>query len=129
MPVTKGDQIVVPAADITKEKITIKWSQSFSDKSQDYYMCKFTNSARREYLILLHCLQKTDCPNDTAADSGVIFIQADMLDSFKGKKIDGAEFTVNVDDSFQYGQESKDGTKRWLCFHNKKNTPYQVSTI
>jgi len=51
-----------------------------------------------------------------------------MIESFKNKKLSGkAEFTIVVDDSFQYGQEVKDGTRRWLCYHNKDNKPYQVS--
>lgn len=62
-----------------------------------------------------------------AETAGVIFIQLDMLQQFQAKQVDGKDqFTVVVDQDFQYGQKSKDGTGRWLAFHNKDHKIYQV---
>ena len=55
----------------------------------------------------------------------MIFVQANMLDDFKKKHTEGDQYTITVDDSFQYGQD-KEKKKRWLCFHNKNDKPYQV---
>ncbi|RYO58844.1 hypothetical protein AA0116_g7223 [Alternaria tenuissima] len=55
---------------------------------------------------------------------GVIYIQTDKLDEFKSKKTGGDDFSVTVDQSFQYGQDNAK-TKRFLVFHNKDNKPFQ----
>lgn len=57
---------------------------------------------------------------------GVIYVEANKLDEFKAKKTSGDDFTLVVDDSFQYGQ-NKEQTKRFLVFHDKEHKPYQVS--
>lgn len=50
-----------------------------------------------------------------------------MLDAFKNKKVaEQPELTIVVDKDFVYGQKSADGTARWLVYHNKKHTPFQV---
>lgn len=55
----------------------------------------------------------------------VIFVQKSYLDTLKDKKVSGEDFTMIVDDSFQYGQD-KNKTKRWLVYHDKNNKAYQV---
>jgi hypothetical protein len=43
----------------------------------------------------------------------------------KAKKIDGDALTFVVDNTFQYGQQ-KDGSHRFLVYHDKNNKQYQV---
>ena len=57
----------------------------------------------------------------------MLFIQKSKVDELK-KKSSGEEFTVQVDDSFQYGQD-KNKTKRWLAFHDKSFGMYQASDL
>lgn len=80
-------------------------------------------------------LRAYDTPaNSTTGDEqSVLFIQTSYLDSFKNKNIrssagwfsylfsffsrsaDDGDYTVIVDDSFQYGQNSNQ-TSRWLAY-------------
>lgn len=64
----------------------------------------------------------------TGDEQGVIFISTSYLEKFKGKKAAGEDFTVVVDDSFQYGQ-NKEKTNRWLAFHDKSMNAFQVSSL
>jgi len=64
----------------------------------------------------------------TGDEQGVIFISTSYLDSFKAKKVAGEDFTIVVDDSFQYGQ-NKEKTARWLAYHDKSMNAFQVSSL
>ncbi|KAF4854094.1 hypothetical protein CGCSCA4_v001884 [Colletotrichum siamense] len=123
MVVEKGNRIHVPASEITNKKVTIEWQQSLKMHSQDYYSVPFFNK-------------------DKGDEQSVLFIQTSYLDSFKNKNIhssagwlsylfsffyrsaDDGDYTVIVDDSFQYGQNS-DQTSRWLAYHDKGITAFQ----
>jgi hypothetical protein len=62
--------------------------------------------------------------------TGAIFIQASKINDFKAKSQGGDSVTVLVDDSFQYGQKTRDPvTGRFLVFHDKGNKLYQVSKL
>ncbi|KAF4810811.1 hypothetical protein CGCSCA5_v010384 [Colletotrichum siamense] len=123
MVVEKGNRIHVPASEITNKKVTVEWQQSLKMHSQDYYSVPFFNK-------------------DKGDEQSILFIQTSYLDSFKNKNIrssagwfsylfsfisrsagDG-DYTVIVDDSFQYGQNS-DQTSRWLAYHDKGITAFQ----
>jgi hypothetical protein len=43
--VEKGNTIYVAVNDIEKDKITVKWRQSFKDRQEDYYVCNFTSKS------------------------------------------------------------------------------------
>ncbi|KAI8192963.1 hypothetical protein KHU50_012946 [Colletotrichum sp. SAR 10_65] len=119
MVVEKGNRIHVPASEITNKKVTVEWQQSLKMHSQDYYSVPFFNKTK-----------------------SILFIQTSYLDSFKNKNIrssagwfsylfsffsrspDDGDYTVIVDDSFQYGQNS-DQTSRWLAYHDKGITAFQ----
>ncbi|KAF3805562.1 hypothetical protein GCG54_00005599 [Colletotrichum gloeosporioides] len=123
MVVEKGNRIHVPASEITDKKVTVEWQQSLKMHSQDYYSVPFFNK-------------------DKGDEQSVLFIQTSYLDSFKNKNIrssagwfsylfsffsrstDDGDYTVIVDDSFQYGQNS-DQTSRWLAYHDKGITAFQ----
>ncbi|KAF4922339.1 hypothetical protein CGCVW01_v005330 [Colletotrichum viniferum] len=123
MVVEKGNRIHIPASEITNKKITVEWQQSLKMHSQDYYSVPFFNK-------------------DKGDEQSVLFIQTSYLDSFKNKNIrssaawlsyfssffsrsgDEGDYTVIVDDSFQYGQNS-DQTSRWLSYHDKDITAFQ----
>ncbi|KAJ0362033.1 hypothetical protein COL154_006547 [Colletotrichum chrysophilum] len=123
MVVEKGNRIHVPASEITSKKVTVEWQQSLKMHSQDYYSVPFFNK-------------------DKGDEQSVLFIQTSYLDSFKNKNIrssagwfsyifsffsrnaDDGDYTVIVDDSFQYGQNS-DQTSRWLAYHDKGITAFQ----
>ncbi|KAI8169603.1 hypothetical protein K4K49_001314 [Colletotrichum sp. SAR 10_70] len=123
MVVEKGNRIHVPASEITNKKVTVEWQQSLKMHSQDYYSVPFFNK-------------------DKGDEQSILFIQTSYLDSFKNKNIrssagwfsylfsffsrsaDDGDYTVIVDDSFQYGQNS-DQTSRWLAYHDKGITAFQ----
>ena len=65
---------------------------------------------------------------DPGNDRGRLWISEKALDEFKHHAVtkDG-EYICKVDEEYQYGQASKDGKGRFLVYHNKNNTPYQVS--
>ena len=64
-----------------------------------------------------------------AENSGLLYIQKNMLDAFKAKQVTGQkEITFKVDDSFQYGQDRAQ-KNRWLAFHDKSQKMYQVCSI
>jgi hypothetical protein len=64
-----------------------------------------------------------------AENSGLLFIQKNMLDALKAKKVTGQkEITFKVDDSFQYGQD-RSQKNRWLAFHDKSQKMYQVCGV
>ena len=61
-----------------------------------------------------------------AENSGLLYIQKNMLDAFKAKQVAGQkEITFKVDDSFQYGQD-RSQKNRWIAFHDKSQKMYQV---
>ncbi|CAO2651425.1 Nn.00g039950.m01.CDS01 [Neocucurbitaria sp. VM-36] len=105
MPVEKGNKIYVSADGITAKETTVNWQQSFSSRSQQYYVCEFVNK-------------------DQGDERGMIFIQKSFLDQFKSRS-GNSDYTITVDDWFQYGQKDKNGTGRWLAFHDKSQKPYQ----
>ncbi|MCJ1264292.1 hypothetical protein MMC22_004163 [Lobaria immixta] len=110
MAIEKGNTFYVPADYLGGDqgrKVTIEWSQMMKSRSEDYYLSKYTNKT-----------------SNNGGETGIIFVQASKLAEFKNKKIDGDEFTFKIDDSFQYGQK-KDGTDRFLVYHDKNNKPYQ----
>ncbi|KAF5521698.1 hypothetical protein CGCA056_v006346 [Colletotrichum aenigma] len=108
MVVEKGNRIHVPASEITNKKVTVEWQQR--------------------------------------DEQSILFIQTSYLDSFKNKNIrssagwfsylfsffsrsaDDGDYTVIVDDSFQYGQNSNQ-TSRWLAYHDKGITAFQWSYV
>ncbi|KAL9608380.1 MAG: hypothetical protein Q9167_006777 [Letrouitia subvulpina] len=109
MAIEKGNTFYVPGdylGGAQGKKVTVKWSQTMKSRSEEYWICKYTNKTAN------------------SAEENIIFVQASKLDEFKNKKIDGDSLTFRVDDSFQYGQK-KDGSKRFLVYHDKKNKPYQ----
>ncbi|KAJ0386143.1 hypothetical protein COL922a_005053 [Colletotrichum nupharicola] len=145
MVVEKGNRVHVPASEITHKKVTVEWQQSLKMHSQDYYSVPFFNKDKgKNSLESLSQLYASDAPaNSTTGDEqSILFIQASYLDSFKNRNIrssagwlsyffsffsrsaDDGDYTVIVDDSFQYGQNS-DQTSRWLAYHDKGITAFQ----
>ncbi|EXK26266.1 hypothetical protein FOMG_17168 [Fusarium oxysporum f. sp. melonis 26406] len=105
MVVEKGDKIFIPADKLTATEVKVEWQTNLKKYSEQYYSVPFINK-------------------DKANEESVIFIQKSYLDALKSKKVSGDDFTVVIDDAFQYGQ-NKEKTRRWLAFHNKKNEAYQ----
>ncbi|RAH44657.1 uncharacterized protein BO95DRAFT_171834 [Aspergillus brunneoviolaceus CBS 621.78] len=108
MPISKGNTITIPTQFLggaEGKKITVRWQQTFRDRHEDYWICKWTNKT-------------------TPGDQGVIFVQASKLEQLKSRKVDGDDLTVVVSDEFQYGQK-KDQSNRFLVYHDKSNKPYQ----
>ncbi|KAF1933020.1 uncharacterized protein M421DRAFT_89316 [Didymella exigua CBS 183.55] len=101
--INKGNTIHVSASSIQDQRVTIKWSQSLKSRSEDYYVASY------------------NVPGSDA--QGAIFVQASKLDEFKNKN-KGDSITVDVDGSFQYGQD-KAQTRRFLVYHDKNNKQYQ----
>ncbi|KAL8791671.1 MAG: hypothetical protein Q9195_005754 [Heterodermia aff. obscurata] len=109
MAIEKGNTFYVPGdylGGASGQKVTIKWSQSLRNRTEEYWVGKYTNKSAN------------------SSEENLIFVQASKLDELKNKKIDGDNVTLKVDDSFQYGQK-KDGSKRFLVYHDKDNKPYQ----
>ncbi|KAI4660678.1 uncharacterized protein J4E78_005383 [Alternaria triticimaculans] len=75
------------------------------NRTEKYKLCKFTVKSGGDA-------------------KGLIYVQANKVAEFKSKKTGGEDFTLMVDESFQYGQD-KDQTKRFLVFHDTDNRPYQ----
>ncbi|KAL6712884.1 hypothetical protein ACLMJK_009596 [Lecanora helva] len=109
MSIEKGNTFFVPEEYLggsQGKKVTVRWSQMFKDRSEEYWVCKYTNKSAN------------------SSEENLIFVQISKLEELKNKKFDGDKLTFKVDDSFQYGQK-KDGTKRFLVYHDKNNKPYQ----
>ena len=131
MSIQKGNVFYVPAAYLGGDqgkKVTVKWSQMMSSRSEDYWICKYTNKTTNSCVLKTPRSFATDLAKliSSIAEENLIFVQASKLDEFKNRKIDGDALTFKVDDSFQYGQK-KDGSKRFLVYHDKNNKPYQVT--
>ncbi|KAH6639225.1 hypothetical protein C7974DRAFT_469788 [Boeremia exigua] len=112
MPVEKGNTIFIAESDIAANPGPVNWQQNLSQKSDTYYMSIFTNKDKND-------------------EQSYIFIQQGKLDALKAKS-SGTSFTVQVDESFQYGQKNAQGEGRFLVFHDKSRNPYQwrfVSTL
>ncbi|KAG9187008.1 hypothetical protein G6011_10116 [Alternaria panax] len=106
--VSEGNTIYVPAECLVgdeRKKVTVSWSQMMRTRTQEYWVCNYQVKSGGNL-------------------DGVIYIQTDKVDEFKSKKTGGDEFTLTVDNTFQYGQ-NKEQTKRFLVFHNKDNKPFQ----
>ncbi|MCJ1363885.1 hypothetical protein MMC16_002994 [Acarospora aff. strigata] len=114
MPVEKGDVIFVPADKLGEKKLVVEWSQMMQSRKESTSSV-FTTTRLEEL---------TSLTASEPENQGMIFVQANMLDDFKKKHTEGDQYTITVDDSFQYGQD-KEKKKRWLCFHNKNDKPYQ----
>ena len=125
--VAKGNTIHVPAQFLGGDqgkKITVSWSQNLKSRSAEFWICKYTVKSGGKRTIP-HTALLAMLIRHSGSSSGVIFVQANKLDEFKAKKTAGEEFTLEIDDSFQYGQD-KALTKRFLVYHDKGNKPYQV---
>ncbi|KAI4675308.1 uncharacterized protein J4E84_010200 [Alternaria hordeiaustralica] len=106
--VQKGDTIYVHPeflSDSKSNRMTVSWSQNWFNRTEKYKLCKFTVKSGGDA-------------------KGLIYVQANKVAEFKSKKTSGEDFTLTVDESFQYGQD-KDQTKRFLVFHDTDNRPYQ----
>ncbi len=129
MAIEKGNTFYVPAdylGGAQGKKVTVKWSQMMKSRSEDYWICKYTNKTANSCKSkTLRPLTQTQPMTGFLAEEDIIFVQASKLDELKNKKIDGDNLTFKVDDSFQYGQK-KDGSKRFLVYHDKNNKPFQV---
>jgi hypothetical protein len=131
MPVTKGDILAIDAATLTQKEVHIVWQQSWQSRSQDYYLVTYTNVTRGKSIATLDQINGINFSSiaTEAEKSGLLYIQKNMLDAFKTKKVtDQNEITFKVDDSFQYGQNSAQ-KNRWLAFHDKSQKMYQVCSI
>jgi len=131
MPVTKGDTLAIDVATLTQKEVHVVWQQSWQSKSQDYYLVTYTNVTRSKSLAIFNQINSTNFSfiATEAENSGLLYIQKNMLDAFKAKQVTGQkEITFKVDDSFQYGQDSAK-KNRWLAFHDKSQKMYQVCSI
>ncbi|KAJ0122135.1 hypothetical protein J7T55_002647 [Diaporthe amygdali] len=107
MGVEKGDKVFIPADTLSEaggRKVAVKWSQSFKDRSEDYYVSKYTNKSGN--------------------GEDLVFVQASKLNELAAKSQGDEKYTLVIDDAWQYGQQ-KDGSKRFLVYHDKNNKPYQ----
>ena len=126
MSVQKGNQVYVPANTLggtEGQKLTIKWSQSMKSRSEEYLVSKYTNKSGGQSLLKflpIHFKLKLY----TGAD-GLIFIQANKLNELAAKAEGTERYTFTIDGSWQYGQK-KDGTGRFLVYHDKANRMFQV---
>ena len=122
MPVTKGDILAIDAATLTQKEVHVVWQQSLKTRSQDYYLVTYTNTTRSQSLapsIGLIALIFLWIIVAEVENSGLLFIQKNRLDAFKGKQVAGQkQITFKVDDSFQCGQD-RSQKNRWLAFHDK----------
>ncbi|KAI4941548.1 hypothetical protein J4E91_010724 [Alternaria rosae] len=106
--VQKGNTIHVHPEflnDGKSNRITVSWSQNWLGRSEKYKVCKYTVKSGGDA-------------------NGLLYVQANKVAEFKSKKTGGEDFTLTVDESFQYGQD-KDQTKRFLVFHDTDHRPYQ----
>jgi hypothetical protein len=55
MGVEKGNKVFILAESLSEagQKVTIKWSQSFKDRSEEYYVTKYTNKSGSRLTSLL----------------------------------------------------------------------------
>ena len=60
-------------------------------------------------------------------DKGRLFINEAALAEFKHNPARDGKVVFKVDEEYQFGQANKEGKDRFLVFHNKNNTIYQVS--
>ncbi|KAF7535381.1 hypothetical protein G7054_g5440 [Neopestalotiopsis clavispora] len=106
MGVEKGNKVFILAESLSEagQKVTIKWSQSFKDRSEEYYVTKYTNKS--------------------GSGEDLVFVQASKVNELAAKSQGDEKFTFVIDDSWQYGQQ-KDGSKRFLVYHDKNNKQYQ----
>ncbi|KAI0043020.1 hypothetical protein FA95DRAFT_1563758 [Auriscalpium vulgare] len=111
MPVQKGDVLVVP--DHTRDgqtRVTIKWSQNYSQHSRDYILFLADNKTQNTEGVLL-------------------FIDAEWFYHGHFRRIahrtDLNTYEVTIDDTFQYGQKKYDGEQRFVVLHDKARTPHQ----
>ncbi|KAI1324266.1 hypothetical protein F5Y16DRAFT_402551 [Xylariaceae sp. FL0255] len=106
MTVQKGNTIFVPANTLSQEHtVTIHWSQSRKDRSETYYVSKFTNKAG-------------------GSEQDLIFVQVSKLHELAEKSQGDEKYTLVIDENWQYGQR-KDGSNRFLVYHDKSYEPYQ----
>lgn len=56
MGVEKGNKVFILAESLSEagQKVTIKWSQSFKDRSEEYYVTKYTNKSGSMSTSLLY---------------------------------------------------------------------------
>lgn len=50
MPISKGNTITIPTQFLggaEGKKITVRWQQTFRDRHEDYWICKWTNKTTR----------------------------------------------------------------------------------
>ncbi|KAG8525761.1 uncharacterized protein KY384_000521 [Bacidia gigantensis] len=106
--VKKGDSLETEAKHLTDEPMTIEWSQMWFKRSETYYYIVFKNATQGH-------------------DPGRLWVSQKSLQYFKHnpESKDGI-LAFKVDEDFQYGQENSEGKNRFLVYHDKNNTPYQV---
>lgn len=54
MGVEKGNKVFIPADTLSEaggRKVAVKWSQSFKDRSEDYYVSKYTNKSGSRSIV------------------------------------------------------------------------------
>ena len=60
-------------------------------------------------------------------DKTRLFINEKALAEFKHNPVKDGKIVFKVDEEYQYGQATKEGKDRFIVFHNKNNTIYQVA--
>ncbi|KAL3483156.1 hypothetical protein BJX62DRAFT_86422 [Aspergillus germanicus] len=107
MPVDKNDVITLPLnTDWALQRV--EWRQRLKDREAEYYNVGFTNSKD--------------------SSTGLIFIAKENLDEFKNLAHDTnnkEHLTITVSDNFLYGQNNKDGRRRFLVYHDKGRDIFQ----
>ncbi|OCH93235.1 hypothetical protein OBBRIDRAFT_337233 [Obba rivulosa] len=113
MPANKSDVLLIPAfnaEELAGKRITVKWQQTLSQKSADYYTLVVKNKSQDDAEV-------------------VFFIAAEWyndahLATVASKDASGS-FELKVDGMFQYGQKNAQGENRFIVYHDKGRKPYQ----
>ncbi|KIP02364.1 hypothetical protein PHLGIDRAFT_37922 [Phlebiopsis gigantea 11061_1 CR5-6] len=115
MPVQKGDVLLIPTSVDAAQRVTVKWQQTFSDKTATYYTIvaknKTQGNAEVVFFVATEWYEGTGGP-------------AQHLSHVAPKNADGL-YELTVDDKCQYGQKNKEGEMRFVVYHDKGRKPYQ----
>ncbi|KAK3689834.1 hypothetical protein B0T22DRAFT_491191 [Podospora appendiculata] len=116
-PVQRGNEILVPLFDgeALGPALTVKWQQSFSQRSEPYYRVTADNITTGEVLQLFIAAEWFK--SSTAANANHISKIATL--------VPGEGYKITVDERFQFGQKNAQGEARFLVLHDKTRTPYQ----
>ncbi|KAK5652027.1 hypothetical protein OQA88_10930 [Cercophora sp. LCS_1] len=112
-----GNVLSIPAYQPKAEDATVEleWSQTFKTRQATYYIVPAKNVTKGNADVMLF-IQDRFYKDES---------NGDHIGKIPGATKDGENFTVTINDHFQYGQKNKQGEKRWVVLHDKGNKMFQ----